>query len=315
MANSDYYDTLGVSRTATAEEIRKAHKKLSRKYHPDVNKEKGAADKFKQVQEAFDVVGDPQKRQQYDRFGPAFSAAGAGQGRAQTWAGPMGGGGAGPVDLRDLFGGNVDLESLFGGALGGGAAFGGRGGAQRAARGGQNVEAEIDIPFQIAVEGGEWELALKRDGKSERLSVKIPPGVDTGSIIRLSGQGEPGSGGGPAGDLLVRIRVAPHPWFRREGANLFVEVPISITEAALGAKVEAPTLAEGRVVVTIPAGTASGAKLRLRGKGVVELNTKQRGDQYVVIKIVPPHKLNDRAHALLEELAEAAPVNPRRDLW
>lgn len=313
MAKHDYYDTLGVSKTASAEEIRKAHKKLARKYHPDVNKESGASEKFKQVQEAFDVLGDKDKRQQYDRFGTTFPGGGP---QGQPWAG-AGGGGA-PVDLGDIFGGQgVDLESLLGGAFGGafgGGPAGGRG-AKRRSRAGENFEAEVEIPFQLAVDGGKYELAVDRDGKRERLSVKIPAGVDNGSVVRLSGQGHPGAGGGPAGDLLVRIRVAPHPYFRREGSDLLVDVPVTMTEAALGAKVEAPTLSEGQVMVTIPPGTSSGAKLRLRGKGVVDLSTKQRGDQYVVVKIVVPKNLSERATQLLKELAEVAPESPRRGIW
>lgn len=309
MAEHDYYETLGVSRTASDEEIRKAHKKLSRKYHPDVNKEKGASEKFKEVQEAFDVLGDKDKRSQYDQFGKTFpGGAGGPRGQPFHW----GNAGGGPVDLGDIFGGGqVDLESLLGGAFGGGGARQGR----KRARAGENVEVEAEVPFQVAVLGGSYELNLQRDGKVERLSVKIPAGVDNGSLVRLSGQGQPGMGGGPAGDLHVRIRVAPHPWFRREGKDLVVEVPVSITEAALGAKVDVPTLSEGHVVVTIPPGTSSGAKLRLRGKGVIDISTKKHGDQYVIVKVVVPQKLNDRAKQLLEELTVAAPQNPRAGLW
>jgi DnaJ-class molecular chaperone len=317
MAQNDYYATLGVSRTSTAEEIRKAHKKLSRKYHPDVNKEAGASEKFKEVQEAFEVLGDKDKRQQYDQFGTAFpgGAAGGPRGQTYTWTG-AGPGGGGPVDLGDLFGGQVDLESLLGGAFGGGGFPGAKGGARRRGRAaGENFETEVEVPFQIAVEGGKYELSLQRDGKIERLTVKIPAGVDNGSVVRLSGQGHPGMGGGPAGDLLVRIRVAPHPYFRREGNDLLVDVPITVTEAALGAKVEVPTLQEGTVMLTIPPGTSSGAKLRLRGEGVPDVSTKKHGDQYVVVKIVAPQNLNERARELLKDLADAAPQAPRKGLW
>jgi DnaJ-class molecular chaperone len=315
MAQNDYYATLGVSRTSTADEIRKAYKKLSRKYHPDVNKEAGASEKFKEVQEAFEVLGDKDKRQQYDQFGTTFpgGAGGGPRGQTYTWTGGRPGGG-GPVDLGDLFGGQVDLESLLGGAFGGG--FGGaKGGRRRGRAAGENLETEIEVPFQTAVQGGKYELSLQRDGKIERLSVKIPAGVDQGSIVRLSGQGHPGVGGGPAGDLLVRIRVAPHPYFRREGSDLVVEVPITVTEAALGAKVEVPTLLEGTVMLTIPPGTSSGAKLRLRGKGAPDLTTKKNGDQYVVVKIVAPQHLSEPARQLLRDLAEAAPQSPRKGLW
>ena len=315
MAKLDYYKTLGVSKTASAEEIRKAHKKLSKKYHPDVNKDKDAPEQFKHVQEAFDVLSDTDKRQQYDRFGHVLPAgAGGPQGQPFNWGGGRpGGGGSGPVDFSDLFGGGqVDLEQILGGAFGGG---GGKRQSRRAPRRGDDVEVEVEIPFQIAVEGGKYELNLDRGGQQENLSVKIPAGVDAGSLVRLAGQGHPGANSGPAGDLLVRIRVAGHPWFRREGNNLLVDVPVTITEAALGAKVEAPTLSEGTVVLTIPPGTSSGAKLRLKGKGVLDRSTKERGDLFVVIKIVVPRKPGERATQLLRELAEVEPYDPRGGLW
>jgi DnaJ-class molecular chaperone len=309
--NQDYYKTLGVSKSATADEIRKAYKKLSRKYHPDVNKEKDAPERFRQVQEAFEVLGDSDKRDQYDRFGRVLPQGAAQQGQPFQWS-TTGTAGQGPVDFSDLFGGGgqIDLEQIFGGSLGGGRRQG-----RRASRRGEDVEAEVEVPFQIAVEGGKYEIALDRAGKTEHLSVKIPAGVDTGSVVRLGGQGQPGLNGGPAGDLLVRIRVAHHPWFRREGNNLLVDVPVTVTEAALGAKVEVPTLSEGTVVVTIPPGTSSGAKLRLRGKGILDRSTKERGDEFAVVKIVVPKKAGERARALFQELAEVEPQSPRKGLW
>lgn len=312
MANHDLYKTLGVSKSATADEIRKAYKKLSKKYHPDANKEKDAPERFKQVQEAYDVLQDPQKRQQYDQFGQVFPGGNPPRGQPFNWGSP-GQGGAGPIDLGDLFGGGqIDLEQILGGAFGG---AGGRRPSKRGSRRGGDVEVEVEIPFQIAVDGGNHDLHLDRGGKPERLSVKIPAGVDTGSVVRLASQGHPGANGGAAGDLLVRIRVAPHPWFRREGIQLLLDLPVTVTEAALGAKVEVPTLSEGMVVVTIPPGTSSGAKLRLRGKGVVDRNTKEHGDQLVVIKIVVPRKPGERAVELLKELAQVEPQNPRGGLW
>jgi DnaJ-class molecular chaperone len=313
MPGNDYYKTLGVSKSATADEIRKAYKKLSKKYHPDANKEKDAPERFKQVQEAYDVLQDSEKRKQYDQFGQVFPGGGGPRGGQPFPWGQAGPQGAGPIDLGDLFGGGgpIDLEQILGGAFGGA----GRRQTRRASRRGDDVEAEIEVPFQIAVEGGNYDLHLDRGGQAERLSVKIPAGVDTGSMVRLAGQGQPGANGGPAGNLLVRIRVAPHPWFRREGNNLLVDLPVTVTEAALGAKVDAPTLSEGRVVVTVPPGTSSGAKLRLRGKGVVDRNTKERGDQYVVIKIVVPRAPGKRAVEILEELARVEPQYPRKGLW
>ncbi len=312
MANHDYYKTMGVSKSATADEIRKAYKKLSKKYHPDANKDKDAPENFKQVQEAYDVLHDSAKREQYDRFGQVLPGGNGPQGQPFNW-GRAGQPGAGPIDLGDLFGGGqVDLEQILGGAFGGG---GGRRQTRRSARRGDDVEVEIEIPFQIAVNGGKHDLKLDRGGVPEELAIKIPTGVETGSVIRLAGQGHPGANGGPAGDLMVRIRVALHPLFRREGSNLLIDLPVTITEAALGAKVEVPTLSEGLVVITIPPGTSSGAKLRLRGKGAIDRQTKERGDQFVVVKIMVPRKPGERAKELLTELAQVEPQDPRGGLW
>jgi DnaJ-class molecular chaperone len=307
MADSDYYQTLGVSRDASPEDVRRAYKKLARQYHPDANPDDpSAAEKFKEVQEAYSVLNDPEKRTQYDRFGKNFRGA-AGQGPFQyPWG--SGGSGAGPIDLGDLFGsGGIDLGDLLGGGR-----RGRRGPVQQA---GEDVQLEIDIPFQIAAEGGNHSLTLNRGGKTERINVKIPPGVHTGSVIRLAGQGNPGVGGGPAGDLKLTIHVAPHPWFRRDGADLHVDVPVTPTEAALGAKVEVPTLTEGRLKLTVPAGTSSGTKLRLRGKGVVDPKTKKKGNLYAIIKIVVPDSLSDEAQDLYRRLETAAPLAPRDGLW
>lgn len=314
MPEKDYYKTLDISREASEDEIRKAYRKLARKNHPDVNPDdKAAAERFKKIQEAYAVLGDPEKREQYDRYGAAFEGAGG-----RTWT--TGPGGAGPIDLGDLFGGQIDLSDLFGGAFGGqgGAATGGfRGGTRQATapRKGRDVRLEIDVPFQVAAEGGSHALGLQRGTSTERITVKIPAGVETGSVIRLSGQGEPGPAGGPAGDLLLTIRVAPHPWFRREGNNISLEVPVTPSEAALGAKVEIPTLSEGAVTVTIPPGTSSGTKLRLRGKGVPHRKTKHRGDQFVVVKIVVPKHPDPQTKELFEQLARTVSQSPRAGLW
>jgi curved DNA-binding protein len=306
MPDTDYYATLGVSRTATADEIRTAHKKLSRKYHPDANQDdKSAEQKFKDVQTAYEVLSDETKRKQYDQFGAAAFEGGGMPGGFRRGPG-------GQPDLGDLFGGQVDLGDLFGGAFGGGR---GRGAGRSRARKGEDAQVEITVPFTVACEGGAHELNLSREGKSERVTVKVPAGVDSGAVIRLAGQGEPGSGGGPPGDLLCTIRVAPHPWFKREGANLLVDVPVSFTEAALGGKVECPTLTEGTVMLTLPAGTASGAKLRLRGKGAMDRATGARGDEFAVIKIVPPANPSPEVLELLRQLAEKLPGNPREGFW
>ena len=301
----DYYSTLGVPRDASADAIRKAYRKLSRENHPDVKPgDSAAAATFQKVQEAYNILGDPEKRAQFDRFGANFNRAG-GRGGGQ-WP-PGGGGAGGPVDLGEMFGEGFDLGDLFGGFGGRGAAGGRR--QPRSARG-QDLRAEVQVPFQIAAEGGEVELNLDRDGRPERVAVKIPPGVSEGSVIRLGGQGQQGMGGGTRGDLLLTLSVQPHPTFRREGNHLLVDIPITSAEAALGAKVDAPTLSEGQVVVTIPPGTSSGRKLRLRGKGVIDRKTKERGDLYVVAKIVVPDKLSDEQRKLYEALRDLE-ANPR----
>jgi len=312
MSDPNYYKTLGVSREASDDEIRKAYKKLAREYHPDVKPgDKAAAEKFKQIQEAYAVLGDSEKREQYDRYGAAFQ----GGGRGRSWA--AGPGGVGPIDLSDLFGGQFDLGDLFGGASGkqGPGGFGGAGPQTASPQKGQDTQLEITVPFHVAAEGGNHNLQFQRDSKTERLNVKIPPGTGHGSVIRLAGQGHPGMMGGPSGDLLLRVYAAPHPYFRREGNNLLLDVPITPSEAVLGAKVEVPTLSEGNVTVTIPPGTASGAKLRLREKGVPDRKTKQRGDQFVVIKIVVPKDPDEQTRKLYEQLSESSTPSPRSELW
>jgi DnaJ-class molecular chaperone len=312
MSQRDYYETLGVSRSASADEIRKAYKKLARQFHPDANTDDpGAQKKFAEITEAYEVLGTDEKRKKYDQFGHNWSKVGDGPGGS-----PFGGGGGGAqFDLNDILGG------MFGGGgggggnpFGGGSPFGG-GRRQTRAQKGQNVEAEIRVPFQVGVAGGEHELTLQTSGKPERLTVKIPAGIDDAGKVRLAGQGHPGHGGGAAGDVIVTVRVSAHPWFRREGKNLLIDVPITPSEAALGAKVEVPTLSDGTVVLTIPAGTSSGAKMRLRGKGVPDRKAGQPGDQLVAIKIVTPKDLSDEAAELFQKLMEAAPQNPRDGQW
>ena len=301
----DFYQVLGVSRNASEADIKKAYRKLARENHPDSKPDdKAAAEKFKQVQEAYAALGDAEKRQKYDRFGHA-AFQGGGRGGGSPFSG-------GQVDLGDLFGG--------GGGGGGGFDFGdlfGGGGRRRAARArkGQDVETTIDVPFNTAAEGGSYSLTINTSGKPEQITARIPAGVDSGSVIRLSGQGHPGMGGGPNGDLMVKIRVAPHPYFRRDGSNLLVDVPISLTEAALGAKVDVPTLSEGLVTVTVPPGSASGTRLRLRGKGIVNRKTNEPGDLYAILQIVVPKELDDRSRELLEEFAELHPEDLREDRW
>jgi len=300
MSKRDFYEVLGVPRTASQEEIRKSYKKLARQLHPDVKPgDAHAAKTFAEITEAWEVLGDEDKRKKYDQFGHGFQGAG----------GPFQGGG------NPFQGGaQVDLEDILGGMFGGG--FGG-GGRQRGGRPkkGEDARAEITVPFSVAAEGGEHELTLQQGHRAERITVRIPAGVDHGQTIRLAGQGNAGTGGAPGGDLLVTVHVAPHPWFRREGSNLLVDVPVSPSEAALGAKVDVPTLSEGTVVLNIPAATSSGARLRLRGKGIRNPKTGERGDQFVVLKIAVPKALSDDARELYRQLAEFNPENPRSSLW
>jgi len=316
MANPDYYKTLGVSREASDDEIRKAYKKLARENHPDMQPDnEQAAKRFKEVQEAYSVLGDSEKREQFDRYGASFQGAGRGPfGGAHSWSG--GQGQSGPIDIGNMFGGQVDLGDLFGSVGGGGP--GGFGGAQRQqprTLKGEDVTLEAEVPFHVAATGGTHGIQLRRDDKAERINVKVPPGVNAGSVIRLAGQGHPGSGGGPAGDLLLTVKVAAHPWFRREGNNLMLDVPVTPSEATLGAKVEVPTLDESRVTVSIPPGTSGGTKLRLKGKGVPDQKTKQPGDQLVVIQIVVPQEIDAETRQLYDQLANLPQESPRKDKW
>jgi len=310
----DFYKTLGVSKSASADEIRKAYRKLARVNHPDAKpNDSKAADRFKQIQEAYDVLNDAEKRKQYDQFGPDFQQ----MGRGGPGPGPGGGFGgfnssAGPIDISELFGnGGIDLGDFFGGGSPGSA------GARRGKRGavrGEDVRATVKVPFEIAVTGGSVDVRLDRGGQVETLGVKVPAGVSEGQVVRLSGQGNAGSRGGPAGDLMLQIAIEPHVYFRREGSNLLIDIPVTPSEAALGTKVDVPTLSEGQVLLKVPPGTSTGTKLRLRGKGVLDPQTKQTGDQFVVIKIVLPKKISEKEKELYEQLAKLeAPA--REGLW
>ncbi len=317
----DYYKILGVSRQATQEEIEKAHRSQARKYHPDLNPDDAKAkEKFQKVQKAFDVLKDPKTRQMYDRFGEKYDA----------FQGGGGGGGAGPqgfdeVDLSQLFGqgggggGFEDILRQFaGGGFGGGAAGAGGGGrGPRTTRGrrparGHDLEHEITIPFQLGVTGGDFRIAAPRpEGDSEAITVKIPPGIVDGKKLRLTGKGASGAGG--AGDLYLKIRIAPHPFFKRTGDNLEVQLPISVTQAFLGDKIDVPT-PYGDLKVTIAPGTSSGKRLRIRGYGVSRADGV-KGDLFVEVQIRAPKTLNEQAKKLLVELQEACPIDPVKISW
>ena len=312
MTDRDYYQVLGISRSASADEIQSSYKRLSLKFHPDKNPDdQRAADEFKLVQEALGALGDESTRADYDRFGPAYKQAQA----ARAGGGGAGAAGGGGVDFSSLFGGGMDLGDLFGGGRRQGAS-----GVPPRTRRGQDLRARIQIPFQVAALGGGHELPIQPEGpggRTERLTIKIPPGLSSGEVLRLKGQG--GSiAGGPSGDVLVTVDVAPHPWFRREGDNLVVELPVTPQEAVLGARIDVPTLDEGPVVLTIPPGTSSGTKLRLRGKGIINQKTGTSGDELVEVRIVVPEGLSESQRELYGQLAEAEAIsgsNPRSRLW
>ena len=288
----DPYDILGVPRSATPEQIREAHRKLAKKFHPDLNKTAEAGAKFKEIQEAYDLLSDAQKRKQFDQFGHAGPSMGGAPGGAQ--------GGWGNVDASTF-------EEIFGDFMGGGArrAGGRRGGA----RAGEDLESRITVDFMTAALGGVRHVSLESNGQPISLDVRIPPGIESGGDLRLRGKGGEGMGGGPAGDLVLHISVAPHPWFRREGLDVVVEVPISIAECALGTSVEVPLL-EGTATLRVPAGTASGKRLRLKGKGVAAKG--DTGDLYAVIRVEAPKALNDEDRAALERMKATEP-DPRAD--
>jgi DnaJ-class molecular chaperone len=320
----DYYKTLGVPKNASQAEIQKAYRELARKYHPDLNPDdRDARRKFQQVQTAFEVLNDPEKREMYDRYGSSFETRGAGGPHGGPWGGGAGGFGAGPggftvedVDLGELFGGGFEAE----GAGGLGDIFrhftrGARARGRRAAapRRGRDLVHEMEVPLQTAVAGGELQIAVEQPGgKRKTLSVKIPAGIEDGKKIRLRGQGEPGPGGGPPGDVLIRVRIAPHPFFQRQGNDLVVRVPVTLAEAALGAKIDVPT-PKGTVTLTIPPGTSSGRKLRVRGHGVAP-RSGPPGDLLAEIQIALPKTLADEDREAIREIDRRNPLDPRSKL-
>jgi molecular chaperone DnaJ len=400
----DYYETLGVKKSASAEEIRKAFRKLARKYHPDVNPgDKSAEEKFKALSEANEVLSDPKKRKIYDQVGfysdnidPAAAEAYARGGA--TGAGGFGGfpaGDSGPTsgqgvpfdfggfDFSDLTdnagrarrsGGSGGFRDIFSGIFGGG-----RGGAaaETGPEPGADLEYQVNVPFWTAIRGGVMRLNISRQdvcanchgqgyieapgkcpecngtgqitqtggrmkfnvtcprchgtgknisacptchgegtvSRTEPMEVRIKPGTRDGQRIRLAGKGNAGAHGGPLGDLYVIIRIEPHPVFRRDGDDIYITVPVTASEAALGAKIEVPTI-DGRALLKIPPGTQSGQKLRLREKGVPSA-TKDgvRGDEIVEIVVTVPMPRDERTKELLKELAKLNPEDPREELW
>jgi len=311
----DYYQRLNVPRGASADEIKKAYRKLARQYHPDHNPgDKRAEENFKALNEAFEVLSDAKKRKLYDEFGDDAAKLGWDEGKAQQYrayrsGGPRGGGGFPGGFPGGGFGvdGSVDFESILNEMFGQQAR---RPGGRRAGpRAGGDVEASLEVSLADAVLGAEKSFTL--NGK--RLSVKIPAGVETGSRVRLSGQGEPGDHGGPPGDLFLEITVAEHPLVRRDGNDLFLELPVTVGEAALGGEVKVPVFGGSGTVVLKP-GTQSGTKLRLRGKGVPALKGGAPGDLYLVVQIKLPERLDDAEKKAISTLEKAYGTDPRANL-
>lgn len=314
----DYYQTLGLKKDATPEAIQKAYRELARKYHPDLNPDdKTAKEKFQKVQAAFEVLNDPDKRTKYDRFGSAYDSAGSGahRGAPFTWqTGGEAGANFQEVDLSDLFGGGgggfADILKGFGR---GGGRSSGPSRAPKQPRRGSDLIYELQVPFNTAVLGGEAAISVQReDGHLETIHVKIPAGIEDGKKIRLRGQGESAGRGGEPGDILITVRVAPHPHFQRRGKHLDVQVPISLSEAALGAKIDVPT-PRGMISLSIPPGTSSGKRLRIKGHGV-EPRGDTAGDLYAEILIVLPEDLDVEDLNAIKKIIQKHPFNPRADL-
>ncbi|MGF1579995.1 MAG: DnaJ C-terminal domain-containing protein [Gemmataceae bacterium] len=291
----DPYEVLGVDKKASDSEIKSAYRKLARENHPDRNPGDEAAEaRFKEVQAAYNILGDKEKREQYDKFGHAGPQMGGGPGGFQWSTGD----GAGFGTFTE-----EDLADLLRGGLGGMGGFGGfgggpRGGPHRGPRRPREQTSEVSVPFKTAATGGKLELKVGE----KYITLTIPEGASEGQTMRLKGQGAGGA------DLLLKLRILEHPYFERDGNDIILEVPISVTEALLGAQVEVPTVSGAQLSVKVPSGTSSGSRLRLRGQGVKD------GDQYVKFKIVAKAPVDNESRELIEEFAKRNPQNPREGL-
>jgi len=384
-ARQDYYKVLGVQRGSSVEEIRRAYKRLARKHHPDVNPgDKAAEERFRQVQEAYDVVNDPKKRKVYDRLGFYSDQAFAGGAQGAGQQGPGAGFGFGGFDFSDFAAGQGagGPEPQF---SGGGfsdlfSQFFGRGERSRPSQKperGSDLEYALNVSFWQALQGTQLKLAINRQeacaacggsgstgrgsagcpdckgsgnvtqmagamrfnltcprcqgsgqlrnacgtchgegriARSDSVEVRIPPGVLNGSRLRVPSKGNAGTMGAPAGDLYITVRVDAHPFFRREGDDIHISVPITVWEASLGTKIEVPTV-DGRALLKIPQGTQHGQKFRLREKGVTNSRKGRRGDQIVEVFLNPPPARDERTREILRELAELHPEDPREEIW
>ena len=307
----DPYEVLGVARSASAADIKKAYRELAKKFHPDTNKDPKAKERFAEINAAYEILGEDDKKARFDRG--EIGADGKPRGFEGFGAGPGGfsrGGRAGDSHFEFNFGGAgpggargfEDFFDLFSGGRR-------RGGGQRQTRG-DDVVAAATVSLETLVRGGSARMILP-GGRA--IEVKIPAGIDDGQQIRLRGQGQPGAGGGEPGDVLVTVKAAPHPWFRLDGRNLRLDLPVTIYEAALGAKIPTPTL-DGKVELAIPPGANGGQTLRLRGKGLPAADGKPAGDLFVTLKLMLPDVLDAGFEAQMRELRDQRPYDPRAKL-
>jgi curved DNA-binding protein len=302
MAKRDYYEILGVNKNASDEEVKRAYRKLAMKYHPDRNpNKKEAEERFKEINEAYAVLSDKEKRKQYDTFGAEgfrqrftqedifrgsdfeeiLSGLFGGRGRREFKFGRGGGG----FDFGDLFGGSYAYQ-----------------GTGRMPQKGEDILYELTISLEEAVSGGEKRISYRKNGEVQEVSVKIPKGISAGKKLRLAGKGREGKKGGPPGDLYLQISIREHPVFAREGDDLIVEKEITVSEAILGTSIEVPTL-EGIKRIKVPPGTQSHTKMRLKGLGIPRLEKEGRGDEYVKLIVKIPQRVTDKAKHLIQELA------------
>ena len=321
----DYYKILGVSRSATQEEIKKAFRKLAQKHHPDAG---GDENKFKEINEAYEVLGDEKKRKVYDQFGSVSGPAG-GAGAYGGW--PTGGVGnvnVGNVDLGDLgdiFGGFTNWQDILDSIRKGEGAFGtnwdfnfgGKGGkrgnVQPKATKGKDSTATLNISFEEAFKGCEKNITVRIPGKADttKITVPIPAGAQDGARVRIKGKGQEGANGGESGDLLITLKINPHPYFSRSGSDVVVEVPVTMTEAALGASVVVPAPDGSKLRVKVPSGTQEGAIITIPDKGAPKVKATGSGNLVITVHVVVPRVLNDRQRAALEAFRDLGEENVR----